>query len=64
MTSAVASLQTLRRLGQPIVRTRDAADLLGISAGYATRLLARLADEGAISKIGRASCRERVCSVV
>jgi len=52
MTSAVASLQALRRLGQPIVRTRDAADLLGISAGYATRLLTRLADEGAICKVG------------
>jgi predicted transcriptional regulator of viral defense system len=52
MTSAVASLQALRRLGQPIVRTRDAADLLGISAGSATRLLTRLASEGAISKVG------------
>jgi predicted transcriptional regulator of viral defense system len=48
-TEALAGLSTLR---QPVFRTRDAADWLGLSASAASRHLTGLSDTGLIAKLG------------
>jgi len=61
MTSAEAYAD-LRRLGKPVLTTRDAADRLRLSPSAASRLLTRLARSGLVEQLRRG--RWAVSSVV
>jgi Predicted transcriptional regulator len=49
--NAVRALETLRGLDRPIVRTEEAAAVLGISGSNASHLLASLQDAGSVLRI-------------
>lgn len=49
--NAVRALEVLRRLDRPIVRTGEAAAVLGISVSNASHLLASLQDAGSVLRI-------------
>jgi hypothetical protein len=49
--NAVRALETLRGLGRPIVRTGEAAAVLGISASNASHLLASLQEAGSVLRV-------------
>ena len=49
--NAVRALETLRRLDRPIVRTGEAAAVLGISASNASHLLASLQVAGSVLRV-------------
>jgi predicted transcriptional regulator of viral defense system len=49
--NAVRALETLRRLGRPMVRTGEAAAVLGISLSNASHLLASLQDAGSVLRV-------------
>ncbi|MGD0019671.1 MAG: type IV toxin-antitoxin system AbiEi family antitoxin domain-containing protein [Candidatus Limnocylindrales bacterium] len=51
--SATADLASLRAMGQPLVRTRDAAVRLGLTESAASHLLRRLATAGLVRPIRR-----------
>lgn len=49
--SAVRALETLRGLGRPIVRTGEAAAVLGTSSSNASHLLASLEEAGSVMRV-------------
>lgn len=49
--NAVRALETLRGLGRPIVRTQEAAAVLGISGSNASHLLASLQEAGSVLRV-------------
>lgn len=49
--NAVRALETLRALGRPIVRTDEAAAVLGISGSNASHLLASLQEAGSVMRM-------------
>ncbi len=49
--NAVRALETLRGLGRPIVRTGEAAAVLGISGSNASHLLASLQEAGSVLRV-------------
>ena len=51
--SATSDLASLRAMGQPFVRTRDAAVRLGLSESATSHLLRRLSDAGMVQPIRR-----------
>lgn len=49
----IEALKELRKLGTPVVETRDVAPLLQITSGNATAILRRLAAQGLITHLSR-----------